>query len=224
MTKVDKVCLANSRPVAGREAHDVHTFHGFNVDDSGEATLDQLDPWLSQGGRRVVDWDREKESLLDARMTAGNVARAAASYIRQQVDYEPRVAISAVGHSHGCNIIRLLSHLPGVNLLHAVLINPAIRVDADIKARHIWCFHSAHDAAVLSSLALRVLPWNWFWRHPWGAAGRWGMNPEGRRNVHNIDLEHMMPGLGEVRHSDAFRAPLRSRVGAKVNEILQAGQ
>lgn len=221
MTGEEGMTWIHPNVVPLKRAHDVHTFHGFNVGDGGASTLDQLDPWLAEDGRRVIDWDRKKEFLIDARVTADNVAGAAADYIRQQVEYEPEVVVSAVGHSHGCNIIRMLSRQPGVALTHAVLLNPAIRVDADIRARHVWCFHASHDAAVLASLALRALPWNWFWKHPWGAAGRWGMETKGRPHVHNIDLEALLPGLTKVGHSDAFKAPLRARVGAEVGRILK---
>lgn len=193
------------------QVHLVHTFHGFNVSDRGADALDQLDPYLAMLDQTwVLDWDRDREGLMAARFKDDDIVRDVWEFVSKPTHGTPTVH-SAIGHSHGCNLIAQLSH--GMSLRHAILINPALRVSTEVKADYVTCFYAPSDNVVRSSLLLRLLPWNWIWKHPWGPAGAVGL-----KGAHNIDLDEL---AGQhVGHSGAFRPPCLPLMAETILRIL----
>lgn len=181
--------------------------HGFNVRDGGGATTDQLRAPLEALGASVEEFDRSHENILRAALGLDSAARALAHGARSRAvpgrtERTGRTRV-LVGHSHGCNVIRrafeLDPDLAGTTCSHVVLINPALRVDAKFpEGVQVACYYSPHDYVVAASLALRLLPWRWFWKHPWGEAGRKGM----RNGAVNFNQEQLL-GV-RVEHSTVF--------------------
>ena len=176
--------------------------HGFNVNDGGEGTTDQATGPLRKMGARVIELDRGWEGLITAAWTLNGAARKLRDTVSFQLDKRRWRRIVLLGHSHGCNVIRQALHtypLLSELVTHAVLINPAVRVDAKFPdAVRVICYHSQHDTTVSASKALRLLPWRWFWPHPWGEGGRKGI-----RGAKNVDLEQL---TGQrIEHSTVFQ-------------------
>jgi len=178
--------------------------HGFNVRDRGEHSTDRLREPLEDRGATVEEFDRAHEGLLGATLGADSASLALAKGVRAARQGRLPQDIVLVGHSHGCHIIRRMFELvPGSegNCRRVVLINPALRVDATFPpCVKVLCMYSPHDYTVASSRLLRWLPWRWLWPHPWGEAGRKGLEA----GAVNANLEEVCRWV-PIRHSDVFK-------------------
>jgi hypothetical protein len=166
------------------------TNHGFNVDDGGARTLGPLESQLRARGAEVVEFDRGHEGLLAAANEDDEAAEKLAAYFMQHPTAREKNVL--VGHSHGCNIIHQAFELHPelANYVgHALLVNPALRRKALFPSEvNVVCYHSDDDKIVSSAKWLRVLPWRWFVPHPWGEAGRYGLE-DTHATRRNIDLK-----------------------------------
>lgn len=184
------------------------TNHGFNVRDGGTRTLGPLERKLRARGAKVVELDRNWEGLLGAAFGDEDAAdrNVEAVYAEHNLSVLNKVVL--LGHSHGCNIVHQtfsserFSPIDPDMVHHCILLNPALRREAEFPVP-VTCYHSRNDKVVTTSTYLRVLPWRWFWPHPWGEAGRYGLTGENiTRN--NVDLEKLLKR--KVGHSDGLQS------------------
>ena len=187
----------------------VYSHHGFNVPDKGKDTTDRLNQYLTLWGYNVIERDRGREGLVQARWGDDEVVDETLAQLRHQ-DISLKYTV-LIGHSHGGNLCHQTCWAAqeefGVAPGMVILINPALRVDSYFPFNtKVVCYYSPHDYVVTASLALRALPWNWFTKHPWGQAGRLGLDNE-FSNVQNVNLESLMPEI-KVGHSTVFKNPV----------------
>lgn len=149
--------------------------HGFNVRDGGQRSLGDLATEYSrqlQMPALLFNWGWSRVTTVRFR-TGGAID----DFIQRQRENPARVW---VGHSHGCHIIcTAYRSLPDdVEPPEAlVLIQPAMNVNYRLPFVPILVRYNPHDLAVkLGQIWRRVNPVSWFWRHPWGAAGRYGFD------------------------------------------------
>lgn len=159
--------------------------HGFNVPDGGKKSLGPLaDEYARQLRERTVLFKWGWSSLFSVRFRT----RGAVSQLIERQRIDP--ARVWVGHSHGCHIIcTAYRSLPDdVEPPEAlVLLQPAMHTDYKLPFVPTLVRYNPHDTAVWWGRQWRRLnPVSWFWRHPWGAAGRYGFeNPN--RVTHQVD-------------------------------------
>lgn len=170
--------------------------HGFNVHDGGKRSLGELSIEYTRYLRmpaRLFSWGWS--SLFSVRFrTIGAVDK----FIQMQRDSPARVW---VGHSHGCHIIcTAYQSLPDdVEPPEAlVLIQPAMNVNYKLPFVHTLVRYNPHDLAVkFGQVWRKVNPVSWIWKHPWGAAGRYGFdNPT--RLTRQVDTS--VEAHGECAH------------------------
>ena len=176
--------------------------HGYNVSDGGRATVDMLDPHLTDYDYRDLDYGHF--NLIDVRLKNKDVAFALImqTHIKDQEVW--------LGHSNGSAIIfEALQKVDGVRKRFSdksrkwplpkgiILINPAL--DSDIEFPEgdyfIHIYYSPSDDPTWWA--------KWLFRHPWGSMGRDGYT--GKQDP-RIKQWNEMDLLGKnIEHSGVFK-------------------
>lgn len=201
----------------------IYSFHGFNVWDRGDATIGQLEQYLTAWGYPIHEIDREHENLVDARWGDDEVVDDVLTILDRYGEDPEEVVL--MGHSHGCNLSWQTAWQmhdefeQGPKL--CILFNAALRVDAVFPPdTQVVNFFSKNDRVVTTSKYLRLLPHNWFSKHPWGEAGRKGLRPTPL--VRNIDIEWLTGGYTKAGHSTVFQnGPLCAAAAFRVDELIR---
>ncbi len=179
--------------------------HGFNVFDSGRATVDTLAPFLQARGITPLQLDYGWFGLLQAKFRNASVARKL--YDTVIAAYLAYDEVYVIGHSNGCAIADRASKIRGFRSHGFVYINPALHRktprDECVKFIHVW--HSPSDIAVRAS---RWLPFT----ESWGVMGAVGYQGKKDDCVKNFDKQHdyLIHSNG---HSDIFEDSKRPFFG-----------
>lgn len=198
--------------------------HGFNVFDGGRKTVGRLAPFYDPVKFEVEVMNYGYFGLLSTRYLNDNVAEKLAGKVRKALAQGRQVHL--VGHSNGCTIIHLASHLdePLGQVTTTTFINPALRRDAILPAGlgKVYVYYAPSDLPVKLAKFLFV-PAKF---RPWGEMGAYGVSvpKEGVMNI-NMDvrmteLTHWHTGFyeeWELGHSGVFQHEFALRlIGAEI--------
>ncbi len=206
----------NIQPIRQLKPFRVLGLHGFNNKRGGAENLDLIYPHFEWAD--VTELDRDWDGLLEARW---ELKKEAERTKREVHKHKGKQSVILVGHSHGCNIIRETMTFESMQEeVHAcILFNPAVRPDASFGGVPTLCFFSPSDPAVKASLALRFLPWNWIWKHPWGDAGAKGLLPLGDDLRVNVN-EETLTGQMQVHSTIFTRESWRHLCNEEIKQFL----
>lgn len=159
--------------------------HGFNVNDTGDSTVDKLADYLSplqQEGLRDFDygWVGLRTIVKENPKIAQRLVDEVAEESWRDMDWYdlqlPSPKTFAVGHSNGCAII-VEAARRGAVFDRVLLINPALDTKTVFPKNcgEVLVIFSKHDKATKSARIARKIP---FLRHfipeAWGAMGTYG--------------------------------------------------
>lgn len=183
-----------------------HLVHGYNVDDGGQGTIDQLLPSLNLANINTMQHDY---GYLRIRGVLRK-NKAIAAQIKKHLTVED----VAIGHSNGCAIL-VKSLQQGARLNKLILINPALDKNFTFPAsvNEIHVFHNKHDKAVVAAKWLRKLV---FWRNTflWGEMGNTGYKGNDKRVTNHV----LAKG-----HSAVFSTKNIQHFSAMIINIVQGG-
>ncbi len=199
--------------------------HGFNVDDTGDNTVDKIIPFIRANvmGSNVTDFDYGEFGLLDVIRHNGKAANAIVELLDKHPSYRQQFA---VGHSNGCAIL-VEAVKQGADFDGVLLINPALPRDLifPMGMKNVVVVHTEHDVPTAIARYCNWIPLlGLIVPNAWGDMGKVGATYCAHAvdtyvpAVWNVNMSHWVDG-----HSHFFRDLVLQRWADKCLDAMYNG-